>query len=92
MMINNPFAFTGGCQFRYDVVPARFYLYDDSRGWLGPLTAGSASTANNGRYILTGIGTSVSAGATSLSVTLNVTFQGTFTGLEKTFLYAQEGS
>lgn len=91
MMINNPFAFSGGCQFRYDAAQARFYLYDDSKGWLGPITTNSGGIANNGRCLLYGNGTSASGSGLGLTVTLNVTFQFGFTGEQKTYLCGQEG-
>ncbi len=92
MMINSPFGFTGGCQFLYDASHAQFFLYDDGQSWLGPLTAGSTNTVNNGRCLLTGTGTSALGNGAGLTVTLNIVFQAGFTGQQKTYLYAQEGS
>jgi hypothetical protein len=92
MMINNPIAFSGGCQFRYDSGQSQFYLYDDSKGWLGPIVPGSSGTLNNTRCLLNATGTSASLTGISLTVVLNVAFQAGFSGQEKTFLFAQEGA
>jgi hypothetical protein len=91
MLVHDTIAYTGGCQFLYDAVQARFYLYHDTSGWLGPLTAGGAGTLNNGRCVLSGSGTSASGSGINLTVTLNVSFTGGFSGAKKVYLYAQEG-
>ena len=70
------------CAVQYDPVSRGFYLSGDALGTLGPIAPGSSGTLQNSNCLLDGSRSSVSGSGDSLTVTVALTFQSSFSGVK----------
>ncbi len=85
------FNLNNSCYIVYDRTANRFSLMADSiaSGSVG-LTLGSGGSVSNSQCTLYGSGSTVTIGATTITITLNLTFNPRFAGAKNTFLFASE--
>jgi len=66
--------------------PNTLYLLNDAgNAWMGPLTPGVAGTQSNSQCTLDAGSSSVSGSGNTLTVTLRLTFSGSFTGTKNVY-------
>jgi hypothetical protein len=81
----------GACSLVYDRTANVVSLaYDNPSNGAAPLTPGSNSVVSNSQCTLKGANTTVIAGVTSLTVTLDLAFNATFFGAKNSYLIASE--
>jgi len=85
------FNLNNACYIVYDRTASRFSLLADSitSGSSG-LTIGSSGSVSNSQCTLYGSGSTATIGATTVTITLNLTFNPRFAGAKNTFLFASE--
>ncbi len=88
LLINKTLGGTGSVWVRYDRPDNKLYLRSgDNTKWLGPIVPGSSSSLDNGRAVLVGANTRVSATGTTLKVSWGLKFNAAFSG-ERYNLYS----
>jgi M6 family metalloprotease-like protein len=89
VIVNTSPSMSGGCAFRYDRRNDEFWLIDDDGiGWLGPVHPNRAQTLNNSRC--GSLYFSISNQPSGLSLYVNMSYSGTFTGEKNIYLSVQE--
>lgn len=85
------FTTNNSCYVVYDRTTSRFYLFNNvaSTG-SGSIVIGSTGTVSNGQCTLYGSGSGAVIGATTITLTLNITFSPSFAGPKNSFLFASE--
>lgn len=85
---------TGGCHGFYDRAANSIFLYDDALATPGsPLLPGAASSRQNSQCTVTGAGTSVTASGTDITLTLNLSRQGSYaTGAKTLYVWATDSA
>ena len=78
------------CYLIYDRAASRVSLAYDNLTGSSPVTLGSATSVANSKCRLTGTNSSASFGATTVTLTVNVTFLAAFAGNKITYLYTSE--
>jgi hypothetical protein len=79
---------TGTCQVRYDRVTGLLALRDDAGNWMTGSAPGSAGTQSNTQCTLNPASSSVTAGGTSLTVRVALSFRPAYAGTKLVSLYA----
>jgi hypothetical protein len=91
MLFSTSLSAVGACSLVYDRTANVVSLaYDNPSNGAAPLTPGSNSVVSNSQCTLRGANTTVIAGVTSLTVTLDLAFNATFFGPKNTYLIASE--
>jgi hypothetical protein len=80
------------CYLIYDRAASRVSLAYDNLTGSSPVTLGSSTSVANSKCRLTGTNSSAIFGATTVSLTVNLTFLTNFAGNKNTYLYASEGA
>jgi hypothetical protein len=78
------------CYLIYDRATGRVSLAYDNLSGSSPVALGSATSVANTMCQLSGVNSSVSIGATAVSLTVNVTFLAPFAGPKNIYLFASE--
>lgn len=85
------FDLNNGCYIVWDRTTSRFSLFKDIyTSGSNSLNVGTAGLLGNSQCIVSGTGSSVSIGATSITINVNITFSTSFAGAKNSFLYASE--
>lgn len=85
------FDLNNGCYVLWDRTTSRFSLFRDLyTNGANSLNVGASGLLGNSQCILNGTGSSVSIDATTITITLNLTFSAAFAGNKNSFLYASE--
>jgi hypothetical protein len=92
MLITTPaFDLNNACYVVYDRAANRLYLsYDTYTNGSSSIVIGTSSSVSNSQCTLNGTGSSVTIGATSITMTINVTFAPSFAGPKSSYLAAAE--
>ena len=91
LLFDNVISFSVSCTARYDAQARLFWLSNDAgNGWLGPVAPGSGASVQNSRCILSGIGSTVSASANTLTVNYQIAFLPLFSGTWDIWLAATD--
>lgn len=89
-MFNTRVTSAGGCYVYY--LPSSNTLFLENDGGTGTLTPtvtpGTSQQVSNSQCILKGSGSSVSQSGNNLSLSVALTFSGTFTGQKNVYLFA----
>lgn len=81
LLLNTTLTGTDAVWLRYDAPQQRLYMRNgDNSGWLGPITPGGTDRLDNGRAILDGQATTISAASGVLNVSWGLTFKQGFGG------------
>ncbi len=92
-MLFTPGSFTlnNACYILYDKINNRYSLFADTytNGSSG-FVIGSSGSVSNSQCTLYGSGSTVTIGATSIAMTLNIAFSPSFAGAKNSFLFASE--
>ena len=86
---------SNACYIHYDTSSNLVYLADNaSTSWLGGFVPSSSGSASNSQCTISGTGSAPNptSSGTQLGLTLNVSFQASFSGTKNEYLYAQDGS
>jgi hypothetical protein len=67
-----------------------YLLNDTGTGWLGPLTLGSSTTAQNSQCLLSEAGSSATLSGPNLTLRLSLTFKPAFTGTKTIYVVAND--
>lgn len=85
------FDLNNGCYVTWDKTTNRFSLFRDIyTNGSNSLNVGTSGLLGNSQCILNGSGSSVSIGATTITITVSLTFSAAFAGNKNSFLYASE--
>lgn len=85
------FDLNNGCYVTWDKTTSKFSLFRDVyTNGANSLNVGSPGLLGNSQCILNGSGSFVDIGATTITITLNLTFSAAFAGNKNSFLYASE--
>ncbi len=81
LLLNTTLTGTDAVWLRYDAPQQRLYMRNgDNSGWLGPITPGETARLDNGRAILDGQATTISAASGVLNVNWGLRFKQSFSG------------
>ncbi len=90
-MINSSLSGAGGCFFNYYQPGNTLYLYNDAgTGVSGTLTPGAATSINNSQCTIAGASFTATNIGNQLTLSIPVTFSGTFTGIKNIYGYAAD--
>jgi hypothetical protein len=85
------FDLNNGCYILWDRTTSKFSLFKDTyTNGSYSLSVGASGLLGNSQCIVSGTGSTVSFGATSITITVNITFSASFAGAKNSFLYASE--
>jgi hypothetical protein len=91
LFTKNPgFALTNSCYIIYDRNTNRFSMFNDAVTGSGSIVIGSTGSLSNSQCTLHGTGSSAAIGATTITITLNLSFSPSFAGSKNSFLFASE--
>jgi len=90
MLFNTSLNVANGCYVYYSPGTKLISLYDNAgTAFMSPsITPGSSATVSNNQCTLNGTGSSVSTSGDDLTLTVSLTFSGTFTAQKNVYLYA----
>ncbi len=80
----------GACMLLYDRARGTVSIFYDNFNGASPVVPGTGWNVGNSQCTLHAANTSVSIGATSIVLTVDLTFQASFTGLKNIYLYGAE--
>lgn len=87
------FDLNNGCYIVWEKTTNRFSLFQDLyANGANSLNVGSSGLLENSQCTLDGLGSSVIIGSTTITITLNLTFNASFAGNKNSFLYASENA
>ena len=93
MLFNTTLTGANACYILYYPASNSIYLENNANtGTVGPLTPGSASSISNSQCTLSGTGTAVSTAGNKMTVTVALTFSGSFSGSQNVYLEANGGN
>jgi hypothetical protein len=92
-LFNTSVSGVNGCYLSYSPSANLLFLADNSgSAWTGGFSPGSSNSASNSYCTIYGSGSSVSASANQLALTVNVAFSSSFSGTWNNYLLAQDNA
>src|ERR1700730_10391197 len=89
VLFNTSVTASAACFVRYSPGPNQLFLYKDAgTGLSAAVTPGSSAQVSNSQCTLSGTGSSFSKSGNNLTLSIALTFSGTFTGQKNAYLYA----
>jgi hypothetical protein len=91
VLINSALVGASSCDLHYDVATRNLTLLTDTTGvWLGPVVVGTAGTVQNSQCSVDAGASSVTRSATTLTLSLAITFKTAFAGAKNVYMFAQD--
>jgi uncharacterized repeat protein (TIGR01451 family) len=91
LLFNTSVSGANACSISYNAASNVLYLANNAGStWLGGIVAGQAGTQSNSQCTISGSGASATVSGNQLALTVPVTFQASFAGVQNDYLFAYD--